>query len=321
MEKIIHNIENVLYEHIDLRDKIYIADSFVKPSQKIGLGNGEAKLYLGNESELLRDFYGNNGFKLKCFFKKKELIKFLEDLQPEYKNPQQQYRRKENLPMLFNERLDLINDQDDLIWFEIEEQDQINPPRIYVNSKDPGYELLRELPLPELSYLSILKLRSSEGNIIFHARLFTDYSPLGNRHHPGINPKINLNHNKNSTLIARAGQADFRKRVLNSCPFCPITNIADDRILESAHLKPYKDSNEDEIYNTFNGLPMTPTMHHLYDLGFIGFNRNSNLLISDWISKVTVMKLRLKKEISVPIPDFNKRYEYIEFHEKNIFKF
>ena len=318
MEKIIHNIENVFYEHIELRDRIYIADSFVKPSQKIGSGNGEAKLYIGNESESLRDFYGNNGFKIKCFLKKTELINFLEDLKPEYKNPQQQYRRKEELPLLFNKRLDLVNEQDDLIWFQIEEQDQINPPRIYINSKDDGYELLRELPLPELSYLSMLKLKSSVGNIIFHARLFTDYSPLGNRFHPVISPNIDLNHINN--FSGRVGQADFRKGVLNSCPFCPITNVADDRILEAAHLKPFKDSNKNEAYDTFNGLSMTPSIHHLYDLGFIGFNSDSKLLISNWISKVTAKKLGLSLQMTVPIPDFEKRSKYIQFHEKNIFK-
>ena len=318
MEKIIHNIKNIFYEHIELRDRIYIADSFVKPSQKIGSGNGEAKLYIGNESESLRNFYGNKGFKIKCFLKKTELIKFLEDLKPEYKNPQQQYRRKDELPLLFNKRLDLIKEQDDLIWFQIEEQNQINPPRIYINSKDDGYALLRELPLPELSYLSMLKLRSSGGDVIFHARLFTDYSPLGNRFHPVIFPNIDLNHINNSS--GRVGQADFRKGVLNSCPFCPITKVADDRVLEAAHLKPYKDSNKNEAYDTFNGLSMTPSIHHLYDLGFIGFNSDSKLLISNWISKVTAMKLGLSPQMKVPIPDFDKRSKYIHFHEENIFK-
>lgn len=318
MEKIIHNIENILYEHIELRDRIYIADSFVKPPQKIGSGNGEAKLYIGNEGESLRNFYGINGFKIKCFLKKTELINFLEDLKPEYKNPQQQYRKKEELPLLFDKRLDLVKEQDDLIWFQIEEQDQISPPRIYINSKDKGYRLLRELPLPELSYLSMLKLKSSMGNIIFHARLFTDYSPLGNRFHPVISSNIYLNHVNNSS--GRVGQADFRRGVLNSCPFCPITNVADDRILEAAHLKPYKDSNKNEAYDTFNGLSMTPSIHHLYDLGFIGFNSDSKLLISNWISKVTAMKLGLSQQMRVPIPDFEKRSKFIQFHEKNIFK-
>ena len=61
-------------------------------------------------------------------------------------------------------------------------------------------------------------------------------------------------------------------------------------------------------------------MHSLYDLGFISFNNKSELLLSNWISKVTAMKVGLSAKMKVTIPDFNKRYEYIKFHEKNIFK-
>ena len=84
---------------------------------------------------------------LQNVFLKNELIKkFLEELRSEYKNPEQQYRRKEELPMLFNERLSKVQDQDEIIWFSIHEQDQIQGPRIYVKSSDAGYKFLRELP-------------------------------------------------------------------------------------------------------------------------------------------------------------------------------
>ena len=317
MEKILHNINDVPYEYIALRDKIYMADSFVKPPQKIGSGNGEAKLYIGNEGDELRDFYGHKGFNLKCFLKKKELIHFLNDLKPEYKNPQQLYRRKQELPKLFKNRFDLVNDQDDLIWFSMKEQDQINPPRIYVNSSDLGYKLLRELSLPELSYLSLLKLKSSR-EVIYHARLFTDYSPLGNIFHPSHDPRIDLK--KTQEAKVRHGQADFRKRILNSCPFCPITRASDDRILQAAHLKPYKDSSTNEAYDTFNGISLTPTMHRLYDSGFISFSNDSKLIISNWISKVTSKKLGIIHGMNISIPDFDARHKYIKFHQDNIFK-
>ena len=319
MAKILHNIEDALYEQIGLKDKIYMADSFVKRTKKIGSGNGEAKLYVGNEGKTLREFYGNKGFKIRCFLKRDEVISFLEDLKPEYKYPQQQYRNKENLPKLYNERLENVRKQDDLIWFNIVEQDQINPPRIYVKSNEMGFKLLRELSLPELSYLSFLKLKHKE-NVVFHARLFTDYTPLGNRFHPSSEPKIDFNLKKKQSVTVRVGQADFRKRVIDSCPFCPITRAADDRILQAAHIKPYKESKINEAYDTFNGISLTPTMHSLYDLGFISFNNKSELLLSNWISKVTAMKVGLSAKMKVTIPDFNKRYEYIKFHEKNIFK-
>ena len=50
------------YKVLDAKEKITIADSFVVRQNKIGGGNGEAKLYVGNENDEMRDFFGNSGF-------------------------------------------------------------------------------------------------------------------------------------------------------------------------------------------------------------------------------------------------------------------
>ena len=43
-------INEVAYSVLEVRENITLADSFVAPKNKIGSGNGEAKLYIGNES-------------------------------------------------------------------------------------------------------------------------------------------------------------------------------------------------------------------------------------------------------------------------------
>ena len=68
MGKILHKIEDRLYQQLDLRDGIYLADSFVSVPQKLATGNGEAKLYVGNESSAIRDFFWNKAFCCKMFF-------------------------------------------------------------------------------------------------------------------------------------------------------------------------------------------------------------------------------------------------------------
>lgn len=321
MEKIFHKVGDKIYEQADLKGNIYLADSFVSVPQKLDKGNGEAKLYVGNESEKLRDFFGTKPFKVRCFFKKNELLQFMQELKSEYKFPQQQYRRKDEIPNLYDKRISRVNNQDEIIWFSFDEQDQIAPPRIYGKSNDLGYKFLRELPLPTLSYVSFLKLRSDD-EIIYHARLLTDFMPLGSRYHPIEDPtKIHMSSMDGTSIIkARKGQADFRKKVLDSCPFCPITKVADDRLLEAAHLKPYSKCSDEEAYFKYNGVAFTPSMHSLYDLGFITVDNNSSLVVSDWVSKVTVRNLGIANKASLPIPEFDKRKEFFEYHKKNIFR-
>lgn len=321
MEKTLHKIEGALYQQIDFKDRVYLADSFVSPPQKIDKGNGEAKLYIGNESEDLRNFFGPRPFKIQCFFKKNELLQFMQELKSEYKFPQQQYRRKHELPSLYDDRVSRINEHEDIIWFSFDEQDQIAPPRVYGKSQDVAYKFLRELPLPTLSYLSFIKLESNN-EIIFHARLFTDFMPLGSRYHPKEDPNKILipNNDKIVKTSARRGQAEFRKNVLELCPFCPITKVSDDRILEAAHIKPFSKSSYQESYDKYNGIAFTPSMHSLYDLGFISIDNSSSLVVSKWISKVTVRNLGISDKLSLPIPEFNKRKDFFEYHRKNIFR-
>lgn len=56
-------IDNQIFDVLDVKEKITIADSFVVNSNKIGRGNGEAKLYVGNDSEELRWFFGKRPFR------------------------------------------------------------------------------------------------------------------------------------------------------------------------------------------------------------------------------------------------------------------
>lgn len=92
------------YNVIDAKEKITIADSFVVRQNKIGGGNGEAKLYVGNDNPEVRNFFGNTGFTIPCFLLKKDLLQYLEETKTEYLKPEQPYINRELLPNLWNER-------------------------------------------------------------------------------------------------------------------------------------------------------------------------------------------------------------------------
>jgi len=147
------------YEVIDTIEKITIADSFVLRQNKIGTGNGEAKLYIGQDGKSLRDFFGQNGFNAKCFLLKKDLLQYLEDTKIEYLYPQQPYINKDALPNLWNVRYKEVQSLQEKIEFEVREQTQIAGPRVYIKSNDRGYKLLRELSLPNITYISILSTK------------------------------------------------------------------------------------------------------------------------------------------------------------------
>lgn len=317
-----HEVANV--------EKITIADSFVVRSNKLGGGNGEAKLYIGNDTNELRDFYGARGFKLKCFFLKSDLIKFLNDLKSEYTNPQLPYQNKGKLPTLFSDRLLKLTKLPDIIYYSISDQDHLNPPRVYVNSTDTNYRLLRELALPDLSYLSIRKLVADDGEILLYTRLFNDYlDSFGQSTHPveilaeqklvEENPNLSIEQ-KLQLVKARVGQGRYRKNLLEECPFCPITNVSDDRLLIASHIKPWSVSNQQEKIDPKNGFMFTPTIDYLFDQGFITFETDKKLIVSPWISSTTISRLNLKPKSIVTNLPIAGREQYLVYHRDIVFK-
>lgn len=325
-------INGIDYLPIDTKEKITIADSFVVRANKIGTANGEAKLYIGNDNIDNRQFFGIKGFEIRCFLLKQDLIRYLDETKDEYLSPEQPYQTPHQLPKLWSERQLKLSQLPEIIWFNVVEQTQISGPRLYVkfdnNQSKFGYELIRELSLPNITYISIVKLivpKDASQKPIFYFRLFADY--FGNTIHPSIieqEEKVILEEDntpeRKAKLQARQGQGEYRRKLLEHCPFCPVTLISDDRLLIASHIKPWAKSNDFEKTDPFNGFMFTPTIDYLFDRGFITFTDNKEMLLSPFLSKMTYSKLGLSDNKKYSMLNIEGRTDYLEYHRNKIWK-
>ncbi|MCK9492496.1 MAG: HNH endonuclease [Sulfurimonas sp.] len=319
------NLFNEKFTVIDTKEKITIADSFVVRQNKIGTGNGEAKLYVGNENNATRDFFGNHGFTIKCFLMKKDLLNYLNETKVEYLKPEQAYINSKILPSLWNKRKNKIDTLLEKIEFEIIEQIQISGSRIYVKSSDLAYEIIRELSLPNITFISVVKLRGQHGNIEYYFRLFADF--FGDETHPYILQQeekaleaIENIEEKKLKIKARVGQGKYREELLNQCPFCPITMVSDDRLLVASHIKPWAKSTETEKTDPFNGFMLTPTFDYLFDKGFMSFTDDKKTILSPFLSKMTYSKIGISDNKTFSLLPIKGREKYLEYHRNNILK-
>lgn len=319
------NLFNEKFTVIDTKEKITIADSFVVRQNKIGTGNGEAKLYVGNENNTTRDFFGNHGFTIKCFLMKKDLLNYLNETKVEYLKPEQPYINSKILPSLWNKRKNKIDTLLEKIEFEIIEQIQISGSRIYVKSSDLAYEIIRELSLPNITFISVVKLRGQHGNIEYYFRLFADF--FGDETHPYILQQeekaleaIENIEEKKLKIKARVGQGKYREELLNQCPFCPITMVSDDRLLVASHIKPWAKSTETEKTDPFNGFMLTPTFDYLFDKGFMSFTDDKKTILSPFLSKMTYSKIGISDNKTFSLLPIKGREKYLEYHRNNILK-
>lgn len=262
---------------------------------------------------------------MKCFLLRKDLLKYLDETKAEYLNPEQPYVNKKELPKLWKERKEKVGKLPEKIEFEVIEQTQIAGPRIYVKSSDRAYKLIRELSLPNITYISVVKLFDESGNLNYYFRLFADY--FGDVEHPYTIDKeekeldkIQDKEEKRVLTKARIGQGKYREELLKLCPYCPITMVGDDRLLIASHIKPWAKSNDVERLDPYNGFMFTPTIDRLFDRGFLSFTDNKKSILSPFLSKMTYSKIGISHNKTYPQLPIEGRERYLEYHRNEILK-
>jgi hypothetical protein len=325
--------------YIDALD-LTIADSFVVPSNKVETGHGEAKLYIGQRNNsVYREFFGPTGFHIRCRLKKSDLLRFMEEMKVEYFHPTFEYRDKNKLGQIWVERKRAVEAlPEEVLEFFVQEQDHLEGPRGYVNSKDPYYELIRTLPLPNTSRLKLLKIEENSG-FLYEFRLMPDFDgyttrpvetelqvemeqALAEAQAPITVP---LQTTAERIVKVRIGQQAFKKGVLAECDStCAFTLVRDEGLLIAGHIKPWSKSEDREKLDPKNGLVFTPTYDRLFNNGLISFQDNRWLIVSPLVSRDTSTKLHLFPNMEIDIPllgNSNKaRREYMEFHRSYIFR-
>jgi len=314
-----------------------VPDCIVAPKNKLGGGHGEAKFYVSSK-DTMREFYGGEGFCAKCFILKNDLIDYMLAIKSEYFNPTQDYRGKSEMSALWSMRMDKIQMLDDVILFDIYDQNQIEGPRGYVNSNDLGYQLIRELSLPLVSYITAIKLIDLSGSVIFYWKLFVDFDAIAEKEKALVftyGKKSKDNNAKENEIVlpvveneiqkqiryARYGQGKYREAMLEDCMYiCPITMINDERLLIASHAKPYAVSTDEEKVDPKNGFILSALMDKLFDRGFITFSDDKHLILSQQITPKNWERMGLRNgQYIQALPLDDQRKKYLDFHRRAVF--
>lgn len=317
-----------LFDHI-----VTVPDCLVLGENKLGGGHGESKLYFGTKEEM-RAFFGKAGFNAPCFVLKEDLITYLETLKEEYMHPSQPYRGAATFPSLWEERMKKVKSLPEVITFQVSDQTQIQGPRGYINSSDFGYQLIRELSLPLVSYISAMEIKDKSGQSLFYWKLFVDFDAIAEKKNgplvfiygKGIVSKVQPKEQEESPKTqeirnARIGQGKYREKLLEECPYCPITMISDDRLLIASHIKPWAVSTDKEKIDSKNGFMLSPLYDKLFDRGFITFTDDKHVKISNWISAQNWKRIGIRdNDYFQALPIDEARKIYLAFHRKSVFK-
>ena len=123
---------------------------------------------------------------------------------------------------------------------------------------------------------------------------------------------------REAVIKERINQSGFRRNLIKKYGKCCLCGVEAPELLLASHIKPWKDSDEDEKGATSNGLLLCPNHDRLFDRGLISFNDDGTILISEKLSEKDRMLMNVSNELTIQVdPDMR---QYLAFHREKCFK-
>lgn len=100
----------------------------------------------------------------------------------------------------------------------------------------------------------------------------------------------------------------------NRCCLCEVENPT---LLIASHIKPWVESEPEEKLDVDNGFLMCPNHDKLFDKGYITFDDDGKIIISDRLTENDRVFLNVNSRMHIELTESNKKY--LKFHRENVF--
>ena len=119
-------------------------------------------------------------------------------------------------------------------------------------------------------------------------------------------------------IAARLGQGAYRRRVISLWKSCSLTGFTNERMLVASHIKPWRISTSAERLDPHNSLLLVPTADALFDMGYIGFDAQGVILLSDSVGAEDWQRIGINRGLKLRfLPEGT--HTYLTFHREYIF--
>lgn len=130
----------------------------------------------------------------------------------------------------------------------------------------------------------------------------------------------NLPSSKREAIIkARIGQGRFRQSLIEYWSTCAVTVCKDDVLLRASHIKPWRDATPEECLDLYNGLLLSPALDVCFDSGYVSFDDEGGILISERLTADDAKALGINSKMRLRRVE-PKHKKYLAFHREHIFK-
>ena len=118
---------------------------------------------------------------------------------------------------------------------------------------------------------------------------------------------------KEAIIKSRIGQGIYRQESIKLWGDCSVTGFTKMDVLIASHIKPWKVSDNSERINPYNSLLLVPTIDKLFDRGYVGFEPDGKILLSDKITDIDWKKINMHRDLKLRIvPEETKKF--LQYH-------
>jgi hypothetical protein len=126
---------------------------------------------------------------------------------------------------------------------------------------------------------------------------------------PGVTERQGL-------VTSRVGQGAYRKSIIHRWEYeCAVTGFDKPEILIASHIKPWRDSNNEERLDVNNGILLSPNYDALFDRHLISFENSGKIILSDAIEAQAYEKIGVTKDDRIIKLNSDNHY-FLEHHRK-----
>lgn len=123
---------------------------------------------------------------------------------------------------------------------------------------------------------------------------------------------------KDSIVKSRIGQGIFRKGLIEYWHGCAISQCPLTWMLIASHIKPWRDADNQERLDPYNGLLLLPNYDKLFDLGYISFNSKGKIMYSRLLDKFDRENIGLTNNLHL-VKLEEQHLKYLKYHNDNCF--
>lgn len=124
---------------------------------------------------------------------------------------------------------------------------------------------------------------------------------------------------RQQVIQSRIGQGKFRSDLEQYWGRCAVTGCQRVEILRASHIKPWREANNKERLDVYNGLLLVPNLDVTFDAGFISFDDDGKIMISRYLNEDDQIKIGIHPNLGIS-GITEQHIKYLQYHRKHIFR-